>query len=112
VSFEDQLRKALRPVDPEEGFADRVMSCVESAPAQQTRRGLANRFRKWPAALAASVVMGAALIYAWQLDRERRGAEARRQLIEALHITGQKLDLAYRGVKRESSPDTSDDSGA
>jgi hypothetical protein len=112
VSFEDELRKALRPVDPEEGFADRVMSRVDSAPGLRTRRWLPHRFRKWPAALAASVVIGVALVYAWQLDRERRGAEARRQLIEALHITGQKLDLAYRGVKRESSPGTRDDSGA
>lgn len=101
MSFEDQLRKSLRPVDPEEGFAGRVMSRIESAPAPQVRRGLPERFRKWPVALAASLVMGVAFIYAWQLDRERRGADARRQLIEALHITGQKLDLAYRGVKRE-----------
>jgi hypothetical protein len=113
VSFEDQLRKALRPVDPEKGFADRVMSRVDPAPAARTRRWLPDRFRKWPAApLAASVVMGVALVYAWRLDHERRGAEARRQLIEALHITGQKLDLAYRGVKRESSPDTRRDPGA
>ncbi len=29
--LEDRLRKALRPVDPEEGFAERVMSRIDSA---------------------------------------------------------------------------------
>jgi hypothetical protein len=114
--FEDRLRKALRPVDPEEGFAERVMSRIDSAPASASasasapalmparRRWLPPRFRGLPAALAASALLGVVLIYAWQVDRERRGLEARRQLLEALHITGEKLDVAYRGVRRESSP--------
>jgi hypothetical protein len=110
--FEDQLRKALRPVDPDEGFAERVMSRVDSTSAAQSRHGLLARFRGWPAALAASVVLATALTYAWQVDRERRGLEARRQLLEALHITGQKLDVAYRGVMRESAPSSNDDAGA
>src|SRR6185436_1515840 len=101
--LEDRLRKALRPVDPEDGFAERVMSRIDSAPAPARRRWLPPRFRGWPAALAASLLLGVVLIYAWQADRERRGLEARRQLLEALHITGEKLDVAYRGVKRESS---------
>ena len=100
--LEDRLRKALRPVDPEEGFAERVMSRIDSAPARH--RWLPPRFRGLPAALAASLLLGVVLIYAWQADRERRGLEARRQLLEALHITGEKLDVAYRGVRRESSP--------
>src|SRR5262245_44022913 len=112
TDFEDQLRKALPPVDPDEGFADRVMSRIESAPAARARRWMPQRFRGWAAALAASVVLAVTLVHVWQVDRERRGLEARRQLLEALHITGQKLDLAYRGVKRESSPPASDDSGA
>jgi hypothetical protein len=102
--FEDRLREALRPVDPEEGFAERVMSRIDTAPARARRRWLPPRFRGLPAALAASALLGVVLIYAWQVDRERRGLEARRQLLEALHITGEKLDAAYRGVRRESSP--------
>lgn len=91
--LEDRLRKALRPVDPEEGFAERVMARIE--PVSVSKRGR----RVWlPAALAASALLGVVL---WQADRERRGLEARRQLIEALHITGEKLDVAYRGVRRD-----------
>jgi len=94
--LEDRLRRALRPVDPEEGFADRVMARIEPASISRHRR------HRWlPAALAASALLGVVSIYAWQADRERRGMEARRQLIEALHITGQKLDVAYRGVRRD-----------
>jgi hypothetical protein len=111
--LEDPLRKALRPVDPAEGFADRVMSRIDSASATPpSRRWLPDRFRGWPAALAASVVLGVAVIYGWQAERERRGLEARRQLLEALHITGEKLDLVYRGVTHDSSRDSDDDSGA
>jgi hypothetical protein len=111
-SLEDQLRKALRPVDPDEGFADRVMTRLESTPAVRPRRRLSQRLRGWPAALAASIILGTTVIYAWHADRERRGLEARRQLLEALHITGEKLDLAYQGVRRESSPPPADDAGA
>jgi hypothetical protein len=110
--LEDQLRKALRPVDPDKGFADRVMSRIGSAPPAGSRRWLPDRLRSWPAALAASVVLGIALVYAWQVERERRGLEARRQLLEALHITGEKLDLVYREVRRESPPAPGDDAGA
>jgi len=111
--LEDQLGKALRPVNPGEGFAERVMSRIESTPGTRPpRRGLPQRFRGWPAALAASVVLVAGLFHAWQVDRERRGLEARRQLLEALHITGEKLDVAYRSVRRESSRSSNDDAGA
>ena len=110
--LDDELRKALRPLDPEEGFADRVMARIEATPVAQSRRGLPQRFRGWPVALAASAVLGAVLIHVWQVDRERRGLEARRQLIEALQVTGEKLDLVYRSVKRESSRPSGDDAGA
>src|SRR3954468_7485982 len=94
--LEDQLRKALRSVDPDEGFAERVMSRIDSTSASKParRRWLPQPLRGFPAALAASVLLGAVLIYVWQVDRGRRGQEARRQLIEALHITGEKLDVA------------------
>ena len=110
--LDDPLRKALRPVDPSEGFAERVMARIEATPPAQARRWLPLRSRGLPLALAASAVLVAILIHLWQVDRERRGLEARRQLIEALHVTGEKLDLVYQSVRRESSPASSDDAGA
>jgi hypothetical protein len=106
--FEDQLRAAMRRVDPEPDFARRVMARVQSEP----RRSLATRLR-WPmAALAASVLFGVVVVHEWQVQREREGLEARKQLIEALRVTGEKLDLAYRVVNSESQPPAEDGSGA
>jgi hypothetical protein len=48
--------------------------------------------------LAASVVLAAILAHEWQARRLEQGREARRQLIEALRVTDEKLNLAYRAV--------------
>jgi hypothetical protein len=107
--FEHQLRDALRPVDPEEGFEQRVMARVASEPARSRAK-----VTRWAASLAlvASVAFAAVLgAYQWQERREQQGLEARRQLLEALRVTGEKLDLAYQAVNRESPP-PDDGSGA
>ena len=63
--------------------------------------------------LAASVAFAAVLgTHQWQVHRERQGLEARRQLIEALRVTGEKLDVAYQAVNREAQSATDDGSGA
>jgi hypothetical protein len=95
--LEKQLRSALRSVDPREGFAQRVVSRIESASAPR-------RMAKFPqlfAALAASVVLSIVVVHEWQAARREKGLEARRQLIEALRMTGEKLDLAYHIVNGE-----------
>ena len=99
--IEDELRRALRPVDPDEGFADRVMARVRTQPAGFSR-WRQNRFRNFGVALAASAVLAVVLIHIWQVQRERRGLQARQQLIEALRVTGEKLDIAYRGVNGDT----------
>ena len=48
----------------------------------------------------------------WQVRREQEGLEARKQLIEALRLTGEKLDVAYQAVNRESQPSKDDGNGA
>jgi negative regulator of sigma E activity len=99
--FEQQLRDALRPVDPEQGFEQRVMARISSEPARLRRKA------RWavPLAIAASMAFVAVLgTYQWQERREQQGLEARRQLLEALRLTGEKLDVAYQAVNRESPP--------
>jgi anti-sigma-K factor RskA len=92
-----KLREALRPVDPEEGFADRVMGRVGRAPQLPRRRW--HRKPLWiSVALAASAVLAVIGIHEWQAHREREGLEARAQLLDALRVTGEKLDIAYRTV--------------
>ena len=73
------------------------------------------RRRSWqvPAALAASLILGVIVVHAWQVQRERQGLQARQQLMEALRVTGEKLDLVYRGVNDEAQPDApGDNAGA
>jgi hypothetical protein len=92
------LRAALRPVEPGAGFAARVVARV----ATEQRRHAQRRWRI-PASLAASILLGLGLYLRVHQQRETAaGLEARRQVIEALHLTDQKLDLAYQTVKEAS----------
>ena len=58
------------------------------------------------------ILFAAALILRreWHEPRDLQGPEARRQLIEALRVTSQKLDLAYRIVN--TPPASGDDQGS
>ncbi len=107
--FEQQLREALRPVEPEEGFEQRVMARV----AREGSRARTKVTRWVSLALAASVAFAAIIgTHEWQVRREQEGLEARKQLIEALRLTGEKLDVAYQAVNRESQPSKDDGNGA
>jgi len=121
-NFEDELRRRLRPVDAPEGFTERLMAAlpVERKPAQDlTTRELTIRELKivaskpraarhslrqfgMPAALAASllvaVFLGVHVANDRALREEQSGLAARQQLMQALRVTSQKLDLAYEAV--------------
>ena len=102
--LERRLRSALRAVDPDEGFAPRVMARIAAEPAHATRAARAGAVASWLAfGLAASVVLAVLLAHEWQARRLEQGREARRQLIEALRVTDEKLDLAYRAVNTHES---------
>jgi hypothetical protein len=102
--LDDRLRDALRPIDPGDQFAQHVLSRLARDSARQRRPAV---FRWAHAAAVAGVVVVVLAAHEWQVRRQ--GLEARRQLIEALHVTGEKLDLAYRAVN-EAGRDQ--DSGA
>jgi hypothetical protein len=92
--LDKHLRAALRPVDPGEQFTRGVLSRITSGATSHRSRA---QFRwRWAAALAA-VMLGTVAISGWEV-RRAHGLEARRQLIEALQVTGEKLDLASRAV--------------
>ena len=115
---EDRLRRAMRPIDPPEGFAERVMRALPARepPAtvsvlatvpRATRAGAWRRFSA-PAALAASLVV--AVLVGKQIalkHEEREGLAASRELMQALRVTSQKLDVAYQAV--QSPPPASAD---
>jgi hypothetical protein len=119
--IENQLRRAMRPVEPPAGFAERVMRALpERRPATvtaittRTPRSMApaslwQRFAT-PAALAASLVV--ALVSGQHFATEnfkrqqREGMAASRELMQALRVTSQKLDLAYQAVQDPVPPST------
>lgn len=111
AELERRLRNALGKVDPPEGFVPRLLARIATEPPPATRPARAAAVASWLAfGLAASVVLAALLAHEWQARRLEQGREARRQLIEALRVTDDKLDLAYRVVnthERGAPPDHS-----
>jgi negative regulator of sigma E activity len=111
-NFEDELRRRLRPVDAPEGFAERLMAAlpVERKPTQDLKivalkpRAARPSLRDFgmPAALAASLMVAVFLGVHEANDRalreEQRGIAASQELMQALRVTSQKLDLAYEAV--------------
>ena len=113
--IENQLRRALRPVEAPEGFAERLLKrlperekpVVVTLPVA-TRRP--SRNFALPAALAASLVL--AVVLGQQLSQQRderlaqqraeaeleAGRAASREIMQALRVTSQKLDQAYEAV--------------
>ena len=105
--FENRLRRALRPVDAPDGFAERLMKrlperqapVVVALPARAESR---RRNFTLPAAMAASLVAAVMLgqhLANNRMDREEAaGLAASQELMEAMRVTSQKLDMAYQAV--------------
>ena len=96
--LEQELRRALRPVDPSPEFTARMLTGLA------IRRGAATAARRpwWrPMALAASVVLASGLGVLFYQQQQREHAHA--QLLEALTITSRSLDRAYRAVRWHGS---------
>ena len=113
--LENQLRNALRPVDPGEGFTARVLARVAEEPQRDGNavvEGPIARRRSllvWlPAAVAASLVAVVAVTHVWRTRQEEAGLAARDQVMEALRVTSDKLDLAYQ-IVNSPAPSPADD---
>jgi hypothetical protein len=107
--FENELRRRLAPVDAPEGFAERVLRALPAdvKPAVITappapRRSWMQKFGM-PTALAASLLVAVMLGRYSAQQREQlaelRGREASRELMQALRLTSDKLDIAYQAVQ-------------
>lgn len=116
--IETQLRAALRPVAPSEEFSRKLLAQVSverPAPLRPRRLAAVGRPLAWwlSASLAASVVLGIGVHQHLQQQRlQQSGLEARREVLEALRMTSQKLNLAYEAVKSQSTPPPAEQSGA
>jgi hypothetical protein len=104
----DRLRAALRPIDPGEDFTRKVLAQIASqarspalaAPFARPTRAPDFRWLS-AAALLMLVAIGMVVMHGWQARRAQEGMEARRQVMEALQVTSEKLDVAYRVVKEK-----------
>jgi hypothetical protein len=96
--LESQLRAALRAVAPPTDLKDRVLAGLPTQRPQRRRREL-----WWGAGIAASLLLALGVYSHMQNARETAaGLEARREVLQALRVTHQKLDLAYQSVKYQA----------
>lgn len=111
--LEQSLRAALRPADPGADFPAGVLARLAAEPARTLRPSRSLATASWLTfALAASVVLGLFIAHERQVRRTEQGLEARRQLIQALRVTGEKLELASRAVNTTEHSTDSLHSGA
>ncbi len=102
--LDGRLRAALRPVDPGERFTASVLSHIAAEQARETRRAPTRTLRWVYAGLAATLIVSVLVTNEWQTRRTQRGLEARRQLLEALRVASDQLDIAYRAVNDQDVP--------
>ncbi len=117
--IESRMRAALRPVAPSDEFSQRLLTQValQRPPQPKPRRSGAGGLQPlawWlTASLAASLILAAGVHRHLQQQRlQQSGLEARREVVEALRLTSQKLNLAYEAVKSQSTSLTDEQSGA
>lgn len=108
MTLEPHLRRALAEVDPDDGFADRVVDRIGRENRRQASssaaRGPGNRpWSRAGMALAASLLAAVAGSAGW-LEHERRveGERARARLIEALRVTSASLETVGQKVARHT----------
>lgn len=92
--LENQLREALRRQDPSEGFAERVMAQIPHG--RQSRAWS----RQW-LAVAAAACVAVVGVGSWnQHQREAQGEQAKQELIYALSVASNSLQLTKQMVTR------------
>jgi len=119
--IESRIRAALRPVAPSEDFSRKLLArVVADRPGRpgrpKPRRLLSASARPlawWlTASLAACLILAVGVRQHLEQQRvQQSGLEARRQVLEALRMTSQKLNLAYQAVKNQSTSLTDEESG-
>jgi hypothetical protein len=69
--------------------------------AEGSETSVVRRRRVWPlvGSVAATLAVAGIVTHQWWQERqERAGVEAREQVLQALRVTSEKLDLAYQIV--------------
>ncbi len=111
--FEDQLRAALQQEEPSAGFAHRVLALAADRERQRERRlwfqirsMFAIRRLSWTAAVVATVVVASGVGLRIQEERRVEGEAAKRQVMLALRITGEKWEVAAKEIGGKTNDHT------
>ena len=94
MNLETELKAALRRQNPGPGFANRVVAAA--APRKRTPLAV------WALAMAAMLVAGVAINTEYQ---HRRAEQATQQVMLALRITSEKLNVTRAKVLRLDAPE-------
>ena len=105
-SFDDELKKALVRLEPSEDFGARVLARVaaekaRSKPAEQSRPWFRAVFL-WSPVLAALILFATLGVYQ-KHERTVKGETAKRQLLMAIRIAGEKIHSAQVRVAKIDS---------
>jgi hypothetical protein len=110
MDADDELRNALRRVEPPAGFAERVLrrAADRRAPPFATRRGPMSRvpggpmarWARWATAAALAVAVTGAVWYRAEQRREAQGEDARRQVLIGLRIASSTLQQVEAKVNQ------------
>ena len=111
--FEKALQRALRRSDPGEDFSDRVVARLDASELPgatadfDSRRRSVFRSRWLPAALAACTIAAVGLVQLRQHALETaRANQARAQLLQALSIASDNVNIVRAAVAREENPNS------
>jgi len=111
--LEDELKEALRRVEPPAGFEARILARVAARQSEglQPRRTwlgfLGWNSLRWAAACTLCVALAASGVLYQREQQRRRGEEAKEQLMLALRITSSKLQMAQQSVREINSGEPS-----
>ena len=112
--FDNELKRALKAVDPGVDFTAEVMRRVESMEPESVPEVAARPARRplhrWlPLAIAASVIAAVGIVRVQEQRQEAKALRARQELLAALHVTSEKLNLAYRVMNSQPSIEVESD---
>jgi hypothetical protein len=102
--FEDELKQSLARVEPPTGFIERVLArTAQERNRPSWRRQIAAWFTgpqlAWAAAAALVLLITAGIGYQREMARRAAGKQAKEQVIMALRITAEEIQVARQGVR-------------
>jgi anti-sigma-K factor RskA len=102
MTLENDLKRTMRRQQPDAGFAARVLERVN---AGEPPAAASSPRRQWWRAAAASVALAAVLggYATHRVQEQRRGEEAREQVMAAMRIAGEKAHYARQEVREIGS---------